>query len=104
MIDVEDFVPNRITQLRLAKGVSARDMSLSIGQSSGYVNNIENRVALPSMRGFSYICEYFGITHAEFFDEENHYPAHISAVVEELRTLDAQQLEALQAVIRGFQK
>ena len=104
MIDIESFVPNRITQLRMAKGVSARDMSLSIGQSSGYINNIENRVALPSMRGFSYICEYFGISPTEFFDEPNHHPAYINKVLDELRTLDAQQLETLLAVARGFKK
>ena len=31
----------RLAQLRQAKGVSARDMSLSLGQSAGYINNIE---------------------------------------------------------------
>ena len=44
------------------KGVSARDMSLSIGQSEGYINNIENGVNFPSMTVFFYICDYFGIT------------------------------------------
>ena len=34
----------RMSQLRQAKGVSARDMSLSLGQSAGYINNIENGV------------------------------------------------------------
>ena len=46
----------RLTKLRMAKGVSARDMSLSIGQSAGYINNIENGVNLPSMSVFFYIC------------------------------------------------
>ena len=31
----------RISKLRTQKGVSARDMSLSIGQNAGYINNIE---------------------------------------------------------------
>ena len=35
----EDF-PLRLAQLRNKKGVSARDMSLSIGQNAGYINNI----------------------------------------------------------------
>ena len=33
----EKFV-KRMTQLRMEKGVSARDMSLSIGQNPGYIN------------------------------------------------------------------
>ena len=38
----EDFVPERLAKLRALKGVSARDMSLSLGQANNYVNNIEN--------------------------------------------------------------
>lgn len=57
----------RLAQLRSEKGVSARDMSLSIGQNASYINNIENGKALPSMTGFFYICEYLNITPGEFF-------------------------------------
>ena len=52
----------------MAKGVSARDMSLSIGQSAGYINNIENKKNLPSMAAFFYICEYLEVSPQEFFD------------------------------------
>ena len=33
----EDLVPERIAQLRIKKGVSARDMSLSLGQATNYI-------------------------------------------------------------------
>lgn len=65
----EDFVPERLAKLRIRKGVSARDMSLSLGQAHNYINNIENKKSLPSMPSFFYICEYLGITPQEFFDE-----------------------------------
>ena len=42
----------RLAQLRGEKGVSARDMSLSIGQNASYINNIQNGKALPTMTGF----------------------------------------------------
>lgn len=45
----EQNFSKRLAQLRMNKGVSARDMSLSIGQNAGYINNIENGKALPSM-------------------------------------------------------
>ena len=45
----------RLSQLRIEKGVSARDMSLSLGQNAGYINNIETGKALPSMSNFYYI-------------------------------------------------
>ena len=50
-MDQEKFV-KRLIELRLNKGVSARDMSLSLGQSAGYINNIENGINYPSMSLF----------------------------------------------------
>ena len=37
----EEEFAERLAQLRIAKGVSARDMSLSVGQNAGYINSIE---------------------------------------------------------------
>ena len=37
----------RLVELRMQKGVSARDMSLTLGQSPSYINNIENGINLP---------------------------------------------------------
>ena len=36
----ETFFCERLTQLRLEKGVSAREMSLALGQSEAYINRI----------------------------------------------------------------
>ena len=47
----------RISQLRIAKGVSAREMSLDSGQSPSYVNNIENAKNYPSMAAFFALCD-----------------------------------------------
>lgn len=62
----EGFLPERLAKLRMQKGVSARDMSLSLGQANNYINNIENKKSLPSMQAFFYICEYFEVTPQEF--------------------------------------
>ena len=56
----EEFTQDRIAQLRMQREVSARDMSLSLGQNNSYINQIENKKALPSLQGLFYICEYFG--------------------------------------------
>ena len=79
----EEFLPQRLTQLRMQKNVSARDMSLSLGQANNYINSIENRKALPSMQSFFYICEYLGVTPQEFFDEGNACPARLRALMDE---------------------
>lgn len=48
----EDFVKERITQLRLKKGVSEYQMSYDLGHSRGYVYNISSGKALPPLKEF----------------------------------------------------
>ena len=45
----EEQFSKRLTELRTQKGVSARDMSLSIGQNPGYIRAIESGTAFPTM-------------------------------------------------------
>lgn len=42
MEDILDFSRKRIARLRKENGISARDLSLSIGQNHAYINKIEN--------------------------------------------------------------
>ena len=100
----EDLFYDRLEQLRIQKGVSARDMSLSIGQSAGYINAIENRNAFPSMQVFFYICEYLDVTPAEFFDTGNRYPQEYEEIVQDLQKLDKATLENVKGIIKGFIK
>ena len=89
----EEQFTTRLSKLRLAKGVSARDMSLSIGQNPGYINNIENGKALPSMSLFFFICEYLGITPQEFFDFESEQPELLDNVISNVKMLNKRQLK-----------
>ena len=100
----EDFFYQRLSTLRNQKDVSAREMSLSIGQSAGYINSIENQKALPSMAAFFYICEYLGVTPTEFFDENNSCPAELRSITEALRELNAEQLLHLEYIARQMKK
>lgn len=95
----EEFTQNRIAQLRMQKDVSARDMSLSLGQNSNYINQIENRKALPSLQGLFYICEYLGVTPQQFFDEGATYPAQLAELVQDLKKLDASTLSHVSAIV-----
>ncbi|MBQ7033643.1 MAG: helix-turn-helix transcriptional regulator [Clostridia bacterium] len=94
----------RLSQLRLNKGVSARDMSLSIGQSQSYINNIENGVAFPSMTVFFYICEYLNITPAEFFDTASANPTKEKELLSELKGLRTEDMDALIALAKSLKK
>lgn len=95
----DELLYRRIAQLRLKKGVSARDMSLSIGQNENYINIIENRKNLPSMSGFFYICEYFGITPQEFFDEGLESPGINMELQERFKKLSPSQAEHIIAIM-----
>ena len=97
----EDFI-KRLTELRMNKGVSAREMSLAIGQSEGYINNVENGVNLPSMTVFFYICEYLGVTPTEFFDITAKNPTKIKDLVDAAKNLSNEQLEHLIAIAKGL--
>jgi transcriptional regulator with XRE-family HTH domain len=100
----EEYFGKRISQLRTAKGVSARDMSLSLGQSESYINKIENGKSMPSMQVFFYICEYYNITPKEFFDDGNRNPALMQAVIDDLKTLDERQITNIHEIIKGLKK
>ncbi len=88
----------RLTKLRLNKGVSAREMSLDIGQNPAYINNIETGKSFPSMMGFFYICEYLEITPVEFFDTSDPNPDQIIRIVEYLKRMNRNQLGLLEAL------
>ena len=100
----ENFIRDRIAFLRNNKGVSARDMSLSIGQSDNYINKIENGKSLPSLHGLILICEYFNITLQEFFDTDNKCPNNLRELNEEIKNLDAQTIKNLIDFIKGIKK
>ncbi len=97
----EDF-KLRLAKLRTAKGVSARDMSLSIGQNPGYINNIESGKALPSMAAFFYICEYLSITPQEFFDTDSQQPAELRQLNENLKKLDKKQFDNISEIVASL--
>lgn len=97
----EEFA-KRLASLRMKKGVSARDMSLSIGQNAGYINNIETGKALPSMSGFFFICEYLRISPQEFFDLDAAQPENLRNLIANLKKLDSRQLESLSILVEGL--
>lgn len=103
-MDYFSWIPERIAELRMQKGVSARDMSLSLGQSESYINKIENRRTLPSMAGFLYICEYFNISPREFFDTSAHSPQQAREIRRELEKLTPLQAEHILQVIQDLAK
>ena len=89
----------RVAKLRLQKGVSAREMSLAMGQNEAYINSIENGKNHPSMECFYYICSYLDISPQQFFDTETESPKDNARIVEKLKHLNKDQLALIESMI-----
>ena len=100
----EDFVAERISQLRNQKKVSAREMSLAIGQNVNYINRIENKLNLPSLQGLFYICEYFKITPQEFFTPNAPNPRKVQEISTLLNSLTEEDSALVLSIARALQK
>ena len=92
----------RLARLREKKGVSARDMSLSIGQNPGYINNIETGKSKPSLEGFFYICDYLGITPSDFFDTESSDPSKLNSIIKDMKKLNDKQLATIATIVKDL--
>ena len=100
----ENEFQTRLAQLREKKGVSARDISLSIGLNPGYIKNIETGKALPSMSGFFYICEYLQLSPKDFFDTDAKNPEKLKELIKYLKKLDDKQLDSIASIVQGLVK
>ncbi len=104
MIMDEKYIKLKIAKLRTDRNISARELSLALGQSTGYINTIENGKSLPSMSMFLYICDYFKITPKDFFDEGTEYPVLINELLYECKKLDKSSLESVLNVVKSMNK
>ena len=95
---------DRITQLRLKKGVSEYQMSYDLGHSRGYIYNISSGKALPPMKEFFSICDYLEVTPQQFFGESAQNPELIQKALEGMRQLDEDDMLMLLGIINRMLK
>lgn len=103
-MDLEEKFVERLAQLRIQKNISAREMSLSLGQGAGYINNIENKHNMPSMTAFFYICAHLDVTPKEFFDFDNANPKELNSIISNLKKLSPKQLKNVSNLIDDLTK
>ena len=96
----EETFADRLAHLRMIKNISAREMSLAIGQNRNYINQIENKKMFPTMPVFFAICEYLNITPRDFFDDGNTYPEQLAGLVADLKKLNAQSLAHISGIVK----
>ena len=98
------FIRDRITQLRIQKGVSEYKMSYDLGHSRSYIYNISSGKSLPPMAEFLEICDYLGVTPSEFFNDNFENPILVQSAVEEIRKLDDDDLLLVISNVRRLNK
>lgn len=94
ILDV-DFIRKRITDLRVKKGISEYKMSLDLGHSRSYIQNIVSGRSLPSVEEFLYICEYLNVAPKAFFDDSEAEPILIQKALDGMHGLSDKDLLTL---------
>lgn len=102
--EYEDFFAKRLSELREKKGISARSMSLSIGQNANYINQIENKKTFPSMQNFFYICDYLEVTPYDFFDPYSKSQKEILELLENIKRLSQEDFRSIYTIIKNLTK
>jgi len=100
----ELFIRQRITELRIKKGVSEYQMSLDMGHSRSYIQSIVSGRSLLSMGEFLYMCEYLNTTPSAFFDEHLENPALLQKAIDGMRSLPDQDILTLLGLIERFKE
>lgn len=95
----EQFIADRITELRLRKNISEYQMSLDLGKNKSYIQNITAGRSLPSMTQFFEICHYFEISPMQFFDEELHNLPLYQKALDLLKILDDDDMIAVISIL-----
>lgn len=101
-MDYITFTRNRITDLRIKKGVSEYQMSYDLGHNRTYIHGIASGKSLPSFKEFLAICDYFNITPNQFFDCNDNNPSLTKEILTELKSLSDSDQALLLDVIKRF--
>lgn len=91
MIRIQLF-SDKLRKLRNDKGISAREMSLALGQNVNYINLIENGKRKPSLEMFLYICEYLKVSPEFFFKDDKKKSNSFEETIQSLSENQKQQL------------
>ncbi|MBP3344716.1 MAG: helix-turn-helix transcriptional regulator [Clostridia bacterium] len=97
---IQNFIRKRVATLRLSKNLSARKLSIELGQGPNYITHIENGQSNVSIESLENICDYFEISLADFFDGKTEYPLQYRKIIDELNKLDSIEIEKVYDMIK----
>lgn len=96
----------RLATLREERHISARTMSHDLGQNKNYINGIETKHYLPSLKKFFEICDYLKVSPRDFFDLDGCIPFPTPSETTPLMLicdeLTPEQADCVYQMIRNF--
>lgn len=95
----KEFLRNRVYQIRTSNNISARNLSLELGMSSEYINQLESGKLNPSIDFLINFCAYFSISLSEFFDDGIKYPTKIKSILNNLSKLNTDEFDLIEKLI-----
>ena len=98
------FVAERITQLRMKKGISEQKMSFELGHSGNYIQLISSGKMVPSLKEFFNICEFLEISPSLFFQENVENPLMKQKAIDSIENISEEDLQILLPLIERFSK
>ncbi len=100
----EEFFRDRLRFLRNERHISAREMSLSLGQNESYINKIETGKSLTFIASFLNICDYLAISPSDFFEEKTMNTANIQELNQYLHQLSPRQSKYMLELLHDLVK
>lgn len=97
------FLADRITELRMQKGVTESRMSKDLGRATGYVNRITTGRGYPGYQELLHICRYLGVTPANFFCAGEEYCPK-RGLPEKMKQLSAEELQIVENIVDSILK
>lgn len=99
----KNYIGERVTSLRLSKEISEYTLSKNIGMCNNYINKVSSGAIIPSIKVLEQICDYFGITLSQFFDEDTPRISLTAAKINSLLpSLTEEQLDSLLMVVNSM--
>ncbi len=87
-----DYIRQRITELRMKKGISESKMSSDLGHNKNYIQHIVSGKSNPSVQELLYIIDYLGVSPCLFFDEGNQQPVLAQKIIDGLKDMSESDL------------
>ncbi len=90
----------RIDELRLEKGWSVNNLAMEAMITQSTLNNLYARKTEPKLSTLRALCDAFGITLSEFFNEEKEVNDYEAELIKRIKGLNHSQQKTLLAFIK----